>query len=246
LKNPERVVGFHFFNPVAVMPLLEVARTSTTDDATTATAIAVGKELKKTMIICKDAPGFVVNRLLTRFMGEVTDAVDEGTPPSVADAAMMEIGFPMSPFQLLDLVGPGVALHVSETLHKNLGPRYRISPTMQRMVKEGVRNFYVKNEDGTYAPNPAAVALIEKGSSPSTAQQVRDRALKALAEEARSMLDEGVVSTPAEIDLCMLMGAGWPMHLGGILPYLDRAGISDAVSGKRFHEKGVASLPAKN
>ena len=242
LKNPERVVGFHFFNPVAVMPLLEVARTSTTDDATTATAIAVGKELKKTMIICKDAPGFVVNRLLTRFMGEVTDAVDEGTPPAVADAAMMEIGFPMSPFQLLDLVGPGVALHVSETLHKNLGPRYRISPTMQRMVKEGVRNFYIKNEDGTYAPNPAAVALIEKGSSPSTAEQVRDRALKALAEEARSMLDEGVVSTPAEIDLCMLMGAGWPMHLGGILPYLDREGISEAVSGKRFHEKGVASL----
>jgi 3-hydroxyacyl-CoA dehydrogenase len=176
-------------------------------------------------------------------MGEVTDAVDEGTPPAVADAAMMEIGFPMSPFQLLDLVGPGVALHVSETLHKNLGPRYRISPTMQRMVKEGVRNFYIKNEDGTYAPNPAAVALIEKGSSPSTAEQVRDRALKALAEEARAMLDEGVVSSPAEIDLCMLMGAGWPMHLGGILPYLDRTGISESTSGKRFHEKGVASLP---
>ena len=243
LKNPERVVGFHFFNPVAVMPLLEVARTSTTDDATTATAIAVGKELKKTMIICKDAPGFVVNRLLTRFMGEVTDAVDEGTPTDVADSAMMEIGFPMSPFQLLDLVGPGVALHVSETLHNNLGPRYRISPTMQRMVKEGVRYFYVKNEDGSVGANPAAMALVEQGTSPSTAEQVRSRALKALAEEARAMLDEGVVSTPAEIDLCMLMGAGWPMHLGGILPYLDREGISESVTGKRFHEKGVASLP---
>jgi len=244
LKNPERVVGFHFFNPVAVMPLLEVARTSTTDDATTATAIAVGKELKKTMIICKDAPGFVVNRLLTRFMGEVTDAVDEGTSPAVADSAMMEIGFPMSPFQLLDLVGPGVALHVSETLHNNLGPRYRISPTMQRMVKEGVRHFYIKNEDGSVGANPAAMALVEKGTTPSTAEQVRSRALKALAEEARAMLDEGVVSTPAEIDLCMLMGAGWPMHLGGILPYLDREGISESVTGKRFHDKGVASLPA--
>jgi 3-hydroxyacyl-CoA dehydrogenase/enoyl-CoA hydratase/carnithine racemase len=243
LKNPERVVGFHFFNPVAVMPLLEVARTSTTDDATTATAIAVGKELKKTMIICKDAPGFVVNRLLTRFMGEVTDAVDEGTSPEVADAAMMEIGFPMSPFQLLDLVGPGVALHVSETLHNNLGSRYRISPTMQRMVKEGVRNFYIKGENGAVSANPAALALIEKGTTPSTAEQVRSRALKALAEEARMMLDEGVVTTPAEIDLCMLMGAGWPMHLGGILPYLDREGISEAVTGKRFHEKGIASLP---
>ena len=243
LKNPERVVGFHFFNPVAVMPLLEVARTSTTDDATTATAIAVGKELKKTMIICKDAPGFVVNRLLTRFMGEVTDAVDEGTSPAVADAAMMEIGFPMSPFQLLDLVGPGVALHVSETLHNNLGPRYRISPTMQRMVKEGVRNFYIKGEDGSVGANPAALALIEKGSTPSTAEQVRARALKALAEEARMMLDEGVVTTAAEIDLCMLMGAGWPMHLGGILPYLDREGISESVCGQRFHAPGIASLP---
>ena len=243
LKNPERVVGFHFFNPVAVMPLLEVARTSKTDDATTATAISVGKELKKTMIICKDAPGFVVNRLLTRFMGEITDAVDEGTSPEVADNAMRSIGFPMSPFQLLDLVGPGVALHVSETLHANLGDRYRISPTMAAMVKEGVRNFYVKNEDGSYSANPAALALIHKGDSPSTAEQVRSRALTALAVEARMMLDEGVVSTAAEIDLCMLMGAGWPMHLGGILPYLDREGISEAACGQRFHPKGVASLP---
>ena len=243
LKNPERVVGFHFFNPVAVMPLLEVARTSKTDDATTATAISVGKELKKTMIICKDAPGFVVNRLLTRFMGEITDAVDEGTSPEVADNAMRSIGFPMSPFQLLDLVGPGVALHVSETLHANLGDRYRISPTMAAMVKEGVRNFYVKNEDGSYGANPAALALIHKGDAPSTAEQVRSRALTALAVEARMMLDEGVVSTAAEIDLCMLMGAGWPMHLGGILPYLDREGISEAACGQRFHAKGVASLP---
>ena len=243
MKNPERVVGFHFFNPVAVMPLLEIARTSHTDDATTATAVAVGKELKKTMIICKDAPGFVVNRLLTRFMGEITDAVDEGTPPAVADSAMSSIGFPMSPFQLLDLVGPGVALHVSETLNENLGPRYRISPTMAAMVKSGVRNFYIKAEDGGVVANPAALALIPKGESASTPEQVRTRALNALAIEARMMLDEVVVATAAEIDLCMLMGAGWPMHLGGILPYLDREGISDSVCDSRFHPAGVASLP---
>ena len=242
LKNPERVVGFHFFNPVAVMPLLEVARTSSTDDATTATAIAVGKELKKTMIICKDAPGFVVNRLLTRFMGEITDAVDEGTPYAVADSAMSSIGFPMSPFELLDLVGPGVGLHVSKTLHANLGDRYRISPTMQAMVDKGVRTFYVKAADGSVSVNPAALELISQADAPSTPEQVRMRALAALAVEARMMLDEGVVSSPAEIDLCMLMGAGWPMHLGGILPYLDREGISDSVCGKRFHPAGVASL----
>ncbi len=243
LTNPERVVGFHFFNPVAVMPLLEIARTSKTDDATTATAVNIGKELKKTMIICKDAPGFVVNRLLTRFMGEITDAVDEGTDPAIADNAMRSIGFPMSPFELLGLVGPGVALHVAETLHENLGPRYRISPTMQAMVKAGVKTFYIKNEDGSFGANPEAIALIHKGDTPSTAEQVRARALRALAEEARMMLEEGVVATPAEIDLCMLMGAGWPMHLGGILPYLDREGISESVCGQRFHAPGIASLP---
>ena len=243
LKNPERVVGFHFFNPVAIMPLLEVARTTKTDDATTATAVNVGKELKKTMVITKDAPGFVVNRLLTRFMGEITDAMDEGTPPDVADNAMRSIGFPMSPFELLGLVGPGVALHVSETLNKNLGPRYKISPTMAAMVKAGIRTFYIKDDKGGLIANPEAVALIVSGSKSSTAEQVRSRALTALAEEARMMLDEGVVATPAEIDLCMLLGAGWPMHLGGILPYLDREGISEAVCGKRFHQPGIASLP---
>jgi 3-hydroxyacyl-CoA dehydrogenase/enoyl-CoA hydratase/carnithine racemase len=243
LTNPERVVGFHFFNPVAVMPLLEVARTTKTDDTTTATAINVGKELKKTMVIVKDAPAFVVNRLLTRFMGEVTDAIDEGTPYDIADAAMRPLGFPMSSLELLGLVGPGVALHVAETLNKNLGPRYKISPTMQRFVKEGVKTFYIKDDKGGNQVNPAALALLEKGNTPSTAEQVRERALKALAAEATMMLDEGVVATPAEIDICMLLGSGWPMHLGGILPYLDREGISEAVCGSRFHPAGVASLP---
>ena len=239
LAHPNRVVGFHFFNPVAVMPLLEIARTPATDDESTATAIAVGKELKKTMVIAKDAPGFIVNRLLTRFMGEITDAMDEGTPYDVADNALRDIGFPMTPFELFDLVGPGVALHVSETLNQNLGPRYRVSPTIKRLVEKNVRTIYIKDEKGKKIPNPDAIALMEKGSKPSTAEEVKDRALKALAEEARMMLDEGVVSSAQEIDLSMLLGAGWPLMLGGILPYLDRAGYANP----RFHEPGVASAP---
>lgn len=243
LVHPERVIGFHFFNPVAVMPLLEIARTPSTDDETTATAVAIGKELKKTMVIVKDSPAFVVNRLLTRFMGEITDAIDEGTPPLIADSAMAPLGLPMSSLTLLGLVGPGVALHVSETLHHNLGDRYRISPTMQSFVREGIRSFYIKGEDGTQTINPAVEKLLVQGSISSTAEQVRLRVLTAMAQEARLMLDEGVVSTPQEIDICMLMGSGWPMHLGGILPYLDREGISEATTGKRFHAAGVASLP---
>jgi hypothetical protein len=129
-------------------------------------------------------------------------------------------------------------------LNANLGPRYRVSPTVQRLVDKGVKTFYTKDESGKLIPNPEALALVEKGTKVSTGEEVKVRALKALAEEARMMLDEGVVATPAEIDLCMLMGAGWPMHLGGILPYLDREGISEAVCGQRFHPHGVASLPA--
>ena len=243
LKNPERVIGFHFFNPVAVMPLLEIARTPHTDDATTATAVVIGKELKKTMVIVKDAPAFVVNRLLMRFMGEITDALDEGTAPEVADSAMTPLGLPMSSFELLGLVGPGVALHVAQTLNATLGERYKVSPTIERLVKKGVRTFYDKDADGALTINPDAAACIEKGSRASSAEEVRNRALTALAQEARMMLDEGVVSTPAEIDLCMLLGTGWPLHLGGILPYLDRTGISESATGQRFHPKGVASLP---
>ena len=242
LKNPERVIGFHFFNPVAVMPLLEIARTAATDDATTATAVVLGKELKKTMVIVKDSPAFVVNRLLTRFMGEITDAIDEGTPPEIADAAMKPLGLPMTSLELLGLVGPAVALHVAETLHHNLGDRYRISPTMQNFVKAGVKSYYIKGEDGKLAVNPAAAALVVAGGKASTVDEVRVRALRALAQEARMMLDEGVVATPAEIDICMLLGCGWPMHLGGILPYLDREGFSESQGGARFHAPGVASL----
>jgi 3-hydroxyacyl-CoA dehydrogenase len=85
--------------------------------------------------------------------------------------------------------------------------------------------------------------MFEPGDSPSTAEQVRERALAALAEEARLMLDEGVVAEAQDIDLCMLTGAGWPFHLGGITPYLDRSGISEKVTGRRFLAAGVASVP---
>ncbi len=243
LTHPERVVGFHFFNPVALMPLLEVARTTFTNDETVATAIAVGKELKKTMVIVKDAPAFVVNRLLSIFWGEITAAADEGTPFDIADNALAPLGLPMTPFTLFGLVGPAVALHVSEILHETLGTRFSVSENMKAIVAAGIKTFYLKDESGKAVPNPAAFALIKQGRNASTTEEVRERALIALANEARLMLDDGVVATPGEIDLCMMMGAGWPLRLGGILPYLDNAGISEKATGQRFHSKGVASLP---
>ncbi|GAA0456408.1 3-hydroxyacyl-CoA dehydrogenase [Paractinoplanes deccanensis] len=238
LEHPERVVGFHFFNPVAVLPLLEIIRGEQTDDATLATAFAVGKELKKSSVLVKDAPAFVVNRLLTRVTSEIFQAIDAGTPLDVVNVAMDPLGLPMRPIALLQLVGPAVAYHVGETLHRAFPDRFADSPNLKRIVDAGLP---VMVDDEI---NPEVVKLIEGGSAPLTADEVRQKAMDALAEEIRIMLDEGVVAEPQDIDLCMILGAGYPLHLGGVTAYLDRSGTSERVTGKRFLPKGVASLPA--
>ncbi|MGA8114477.1 MAG: 3-hydroxyacyl-CoA dehydrogenase family protein, partial [Actinocatenispora sp.] len=244
LAHPERVVGFHFFNPVAVLPLLEIVRGGATDDATLATAFAVSKQLKKNSVLCSDSPAFVVNRLLTRFLGEVFATVDEGTPIEVADKALAPLGLPMSPFVLLQFVGVAVAHHVSETLHAAYPDRFGVSDNLARLVESGKPGVYTWDANGTPTVDPEVLDLLKVGSTVLTEEQVRDRALSALAQEARQMLDEGVVAEAQDIDLCMILGAGWPFHLGGVTPYLDRTGVSEKVTGKRFLPVGVASLPA--
>ena len=243
LAHPERVVGFHFFNPVAVLPLVEVARTPATDDATLATAFAVGKALDKSCVLVRDAPAFVVNRLLMRFMGEVHAAFDEGTPAEVADGALAPLGLPMTPFALLRLVGPAVALHVQETLHAAFPDRFAPSPNIARVVEAGLPGFWDPDAPvGAPRLDPRVAALVQVGGSPSTAEQVRERALVALAQEARLILDEGVVADPRDVDLCLLLGVGWPAHLGGLLPYLDRSGVAERATGRRFLPPGAASV----
>ncbi|SEG09888.1 3-hydroxyacyl-CoA dehydrogenase [Thermomonospora echinospora] len=240
LAHPERVVGFHFFNPVAVLPLLEIVRGAQTDDAALATAFAVGRRLKKSCVLVKDAPAFVVNRILLRLLAEIVAAVDEGTPIETAERAAAPLGLPMPPFVLMGLVGPAIALHVNETLHAAFPDRFPLSDNLAKMVAAG--------KTGVYRPDltldPEVVEIFSGGTSPSTEEQVLERAVRALAQEIRIMLDEGVVAEPADIDLCLILGAGWPFHLGGITSYLDRTGVSEQVTGRRFLPPGVASLPA--
>jgi 3-hydroxyacyl-CoA dehydrogenase/enoyl-CoA hydratase/carnithine racemase len=243
LAHPERVVGFHFFNPVAVLPLLEIVRGERTDDASLATAFAVAKKLKKSAVLVKDAPAFVVNRILTRFMGEIQNTIDEGTPVEVAERAVEPLGLPMSPLVLLELVGPAIGLHVSETLHAAFPDRFTVSPNLAAVVRAGKRGFYVY-DSGAPELDPEVAALLTQGDTVLTEEQVRARVLDAVAQEIRLMLDEGVVAEAQDIDLCLITGAGWPFHLGGVTPYLDREGVSERVTGRRFLEPGVASVPA--
>ncbi|MBM3668803.1 MAG: 3-hydroxyacyl-CoA dehydrogenase [Actinobacteria bacterium] len=243
LEHPERVVGFHFFNPVAVMQLLEIARTPATDEATLATAFAVGKSLKKSCVLVKDAPGFVVNRLLIRFLSEIARAVDEGSSFEDADASMEPLGLPMSPFVLISLVGLGVASHVTHAMHDAFPDRFYASENLDRLATSGRPGVWTWAADGSKSLDPEAVALFQQGNSPSTPEEIRSRVLDALADECQRMLDEGVVGQVQDIDLCMILGTGWPFWLGGLTPYLDRTGVSEQVTGKRFLSPGVASVP---
>ncbi|SQD98802.1 3-hydroxyacyl-CoA dehydrogenase NAD-binding [Parafrankia sp. Ea1.12] len=252
LTHPERVAGLHFFNPVAVLPLVEVVRTPRTDDAAIATTLQVAKQLKKNAVLVADAPAFVVNRLLTRFMGEVLAATETGTPIEQADGALDPLGLPMSPLVLLSLVGPPVALHVARTLHQAMPDRFRTPDGLARVVAAGKSSFYTAGPGGEQIVDPEVADLVrsmDDGTAPTaregaamTPEQVREAALSALAQEIRLLLDEGVVAEAADVDLCMILGAGWPFHLGGITPYLDRTGISERVTGRRFNPPGVATV----
>jgi len=235
LEHPERLVGFHFFNPVAYMPLVEIVAQPDTAQEVLATAFVVAKKLRKTAVLVKDAPAFVVNRLLLRLMGEVQAAFDAGTPAELADTALDPMGLPMSPFTLAAMVGLPVAQHVSETLHAAFPERFGISANVQSMIDHGIRGLWVKGEDGSVSVPQSTLDVLSFGATPLSAEELRTRTQDALALEVRLMLEEGVVAGPEDIDLCMILGAGWPMFIGGLTPYLDQVGASERVNGTHFH-----------
>jgi 3-hydroxyacyl-CoA dehydrogenase len=245
LAHPQRVVGMHFFNPVAVMPLLEIVHTPNTDPATLATAFATARSLRKTTIGVADAPSFVVNRLLGRLMAELGAIVDEGTPVEAADAAVAGMA-PMPPFALLGLVGPAIALHNNESLAAAFPDRFTVPEGMRAVVAAGKQAYYLPAEQGG-APvvDPEVVALLPRPQSPVVASReaILTRVLDALADEARRMLDAGVVTEPADLDLAMITGAGFTFYNGGLLPLLDRSGAAQRATGRRFLPPGVASMP---
>lgn len=241
LSDPTRMVGIHFFNPVAVMPLVEVVRAPQSSDEAVATAVAAVAKLRKTAIITSDSTGFVVNRVLAKLLGEAMHAIEIGTPYDVVDQAVAPLGLPMGPFALLELVGLQVGAHVLDTHHAAFPERFFASSALHSLVQVGA--IYERNKAQKITGITAgAQALV--GSGPGyTVTELRDRVHDGLADEIGRMLDEGVVSGPEEIDVAMILGAGWPFHMGGVTPYLDRCGASEKIRGTYFHNppiKGVA------
>ncbi len=219
LEHPERVVGMHFFNPVAVLPLVELVHTVQTDDVTLATAWDVTGRLRKRGVLVRDAPGFVVNRMLARQSAVVTDALDHGSSVEDADEAVLRLGVPMAPSVLLQLVGPKVANHVQHILHAAWPDRFPLSPTLQSLAEGGEQ------------------VVVE--DSPRSVDEIHRSVLEALADEARHLLEDGVVDEAADIDTCLVLGAGYPFWHGGITKYLDQSGVSERVTGRQLSEIGA-------
>lgn len=238
LKNPERLVGFHFFNPVALMPLLEVVRSKESNEVSIATAMRVAKDLKKTAVITSDSTGFVVNRLLGYLLGEAMRAVDEGIPFEEVADAIAPLGLPMNPFDLLELVGLKVGAHVLDSMHEFAPDRFYKTDSLHKLAELGrVRTKDHKGNPTGY--DPEAIKLVAGGTRVRSQREIFENLIDGLSREIKLMLDEGVVSSAEDIDLCMIMGAGWPFHLGGITPYLDRVGSSSKVFGATFHNPPI-------
>jgi 3-hydroxyacyl-CoA dehydrogenase/enoyl-CoA hydratase/carnithine racemase len=234
LKHPERLVGFHFFNPVAVMPLIEVVKTPHTDDATLSTAMVTAAALYKNAVITTDTPGFVVNRILAKVLGEAMHAVDTGTPFEVVDGSVKPFGLPMTPFELLELVGLKVGAHVLDTHHAAFPDRFFESENLHKLADLG--HIFERDSKGHIKGyDPAAIAIVKGGTTPMTGEQLRTRIEDGLADEVHRMLESKVVAAAEDIDLCLILGAGYPFQMGGLTPYLDRVGASERVFKDTFH-----------
>lgn len=190
------------------------------------------KDLRKTAILAHDRPGFIVNRLLVLLMGTVIKAVEQGTDLHVADQALTPLGLPMPPFALFDLVGPAVGLHVLTSLREELGDRFARSPGLERIVADGTR--VVDNDPSRLGPPHVSDRLTTYfggGDHPRHEQEVLDLVLTALTKEIGMMLDEGVAQDATDIDVAMILGAGWPFALGGITPTLTARATQNDTSG---------------
>jgi 3-hydroxyacyl-CoA dehydrogenase/enoyl-CoA hydratase/carnithine racemase len=221
LRHPERVAGMHFFNPVALMPLLEVVRAEETSDEALATVWAVGEQLRKRPILVEDAPGFVVNRVLTRMTRVIMDAIEHGTPIDEVDDAVMSLGMPMAPSVLLQMVGPRVANHVLERMHDAYPDRFPLSPALAAIA------------DGREP------VMLE--DAPRSREQIVEDVLEAVGDEIHRLLEEGVVAEAADVDTGLLLGAGWPFFLGGITKHLDQIGLSQRLFGNAFADMRTAT-----
>ncbi len=246
-----RVVGLHFFNPVPRMPLVEVIPGAETDPESVAIAMALARKLGKYPILVKDSPGFLVNRLLLPYLDAASRLLLAGVSGSHIDKVARAHGLPMGPFRLMDEVGLDIGIEVQETLHAAFGERAASSPMLAKMVekgwlgkKSGVGFYRHGGRDSTW--NGDIAQMIRVQHSTRTDAQIISSLIDPMIDEAARCLDENVVADAGLLDLAMVMGTGFPPHLGGPLRAADAEGLD--IIEKRLraaHEDGSARSPCE-
>jgi len=244
-KNPGRFVGMHFFNPVHKMPLVEVIRGEKTSDEAVATIFQFSKQLGKTPIVVKDSPGFLVNRLLAPYLNEAVYLLVEGVPIPEIDRVLLEFGMPMGPMELIDEVGVDVGEKVAHILHDAFGAGMLPAPLNSKVVASG--RLGKKNGKGIYSyEGPKKTKVLDPkvyeiiGVTPSkdavSDEEILERCILPMINEASRCLDEGVVVSASEVDLGMIMGTGFPPFRGGLLRYADTLGARTIVDRLKKYE----------
>jgi 3-hydroxyacyl-CoA dehydrogenase/enoyl-CoA hydratase/3-hydroxybutyryl-CoA epimerase len=257
-KHPDRVVGMHFFNPVDRMPLVEVIRGAKTSDASAATVANFARKLGKTVVICNDGPGFVVNRVLGPYMNESGFLLEEGNTIESIDAAMIDFGMPMGPMALLDEVGIDVAAKVAGILRDRFAGRVQQQSRVvevlygdHRLGKKGGKGLYLYENGKRKDPDPTVYKLLGiHAPHPVNAREAVDRMVFSMVNEAAVILDEKIVGSAAELDLAMIMGTGFPPFRGGLLRYADSVGLPAIVArldelASRLGPRFIPSAPLR-
>ncbi len=241
-KDPSKVIGLHFFNPVHKMPLVEIITTAQTSKETLASTLALVKRLGKTPIIVKDSCGFVVNRILLGYINEAGRLLEEGHSIIATDKIMTDFGMPMGPFTLTDEVGLDVGGKVLRILEDGLGERFKAVKTFEKIYAQGFlgkksgKGFYLYRDRGKRVPNPG-ILPGHSGLCSDKAESLR-RMVYLMVNEAARCLDEKIVDGPGAIDVGMIFGAGFPAFRGGLLRYADTIGISGIVDDlKQLQQK---------
>jgi 3-hydroxyacyl-CoA dehydrogenase/enoyl-CoA hydratase/3-hydroxybutyryl-CoA epimerase/3-hydroxyacyl-CoA dehydrogenase/enoyl-CoA hydratase/3-hydroxybutyryl-CoA epimerase/enoyl-CoA isomerase len=236
--DPSRFVGMHFFYPVDRMELVEVIRGEKTSDETVATIVALAKRIRKTPIVVRDCAGFLVNRVLFPYMNEALLLLQEGVPMDEIDKAATSFGMPMGPIALQDLVGLDTSLYAGKVLADAYPDRAVASPILAELVQAGrlgkktgagFRQYGKKGDKGT--PDPAVEPILAKhrsGTRPD-ASQLQDRLFLPMLLEATRVLEEGIVREPADADMGLILGIGFPPFKGGILRWADSLGAAEVL-----------------
>jgi len=229
-RRPERVLGMHFFSPVHKMPLLEIIVTPITAPEVTVTAVALGKRLGKHVIVVNDSPGFYTTRILAAYMNEAGRLLDEGAAVEAVDRALLEFGFPVGPITLLDEVGIDVGGKIAGVLADAFGERFASSESMQRVIaagrtgRKGGKGFYTYGKDGKKGGVDNSVyEFLPTGTARADVhpEEIQDRTVLAMVNEAVRCLEEGVLRSPRDGDVGAVFGLGFPPFRGGPFRYVD-------------------------